>query len=329
MKKLFLILAFGLIIFLPLHFINAQEDTSASALNDDLGDMEDAFTADDFTDESEAESSTDNTQNNESTSDNETENNANQELEQDGLAKSTEESSGSETTSSDSSGDSTPTDDTKTLTENSGSQTAASKLEGTGSENTSTGQQTDISSNKKSQQERVRGQILLKVEDHGKAYYVNPKDDSLNFLGRPDDAFTIMRDQGIGITNANLDKIPIGGVDLLAGKDTDGDGLPDDFENAIESYIDKKDTDGDGFDDKTEVTYGFSPVRPMGNLVIDENFVNTNKGKIFLQVQNHGEAWYVNPTDGKRYFLGRPTDAYNVMWNLGLGISNTGFDWLQ
>ncbi len=64
----------------------------------------------------------------------------------------------------------------------------------------------------------------------------------------------------------------------------------------------KKDTDGDGFDDKTEVTYGFSPVRPMGNLVIDENFVNTNKGKIFLQVQNHGEAWYVNPTDGKSIF---------------------------
>lgn len=48
-------------------------------------------------------------------------------------------------------------------------------------------------------------------------------------------------------------------------------------------------------------------------------------GRILLQVQSHGEAWYVNPVNSRRYYLGRPLDAYNVMRNLGLGISNKDF----
>ena len=62
--------------------------------------------------------------------------------------------------------------------------------------------------------------------------------------------------------------------------------------------------------------------------MINNNFANQHKGKIFLQVQNHGEAWYVNPDNGKRYFLGRPADAFNMMRELGLGISNADFDQL-
>jgi hypothetical protein len=42
-------------------------------------------------------------------------------------------------------------------------------------------------------------------------------------------------------------------------------------------------------------------------------------------VEAHGEAWYVNPADGKRYFLGRAADAYNIMRFLGLGITNKDF----
>ncbi|MBI4250398.1 thermonuclease family protein [Candidatus Uhrbacteria bacterium] len=53
------------------------------------------------------------------------------------------------------------------------------------------------------------------------------------------------------------------------------------------------------------------------------------KGRIVLQVQQHGEAWYVNPTDGKRYFLGRPSSASVIMRELGLGISNKDFDSLK
>lgn len=55
---------------------------------------------------------------------------------------------------------------------------------------------------------RLSGKILLKVEDAGKAYYVNPLTLNLHFLGRPADAFQLMRTLGLGITNKNLATIP-------------------------------------------------------------------------------------------------------------------------
>jgi hypothetical protein len=48
-------------------------------------------------------------------------------------------------------------------------------------------------------------------------------------------------------------------------------------------------------------------------------------GRILLQVESHGEAWYVNPKDQKRYSLGRPDDAYALMKKLSLGISEQEF----
>lgn len=48
-------------------------------------------------------------------------------------------------------------------------------------------------------------------------------------------------------------------------------------------------------------------------------------GRILLQVQSKGEAWYVNPSDSKRYYLGRPDDAYNLMRQLSVGISEKEF----
>lgn len=55
----------------------------------------------------------------------------------------------------------------------------------------------------------------------------------------------------------------------------------------------------------------------------------TIKGRILLQVQDKGQAWYVSPVDGRRYYLGRPADAFSVMQKLGLGISNHNFSALQ
>ena len=54
----------------------------------------------------------------------------------------------------------------------------------------------------------------------------------------------------------------------------------------------------------------------------DNSFSNAQKGKIFIQVEQNGEAWYVNPSDGLRYFMGRPADAFSLMRGLGLGITN-------
>jgi len=55
----------------------------------------------------------------------------------------------------------------------------------------------------------LAGRILLKVEDHGQAYYIDPVSLRLSYLGRPDDAFQTIRQYGLGITNTDLAKIPI------------------------------------------------------------------------------------------------------------------------
>ena len=57
-------------------------------------------------------------------------------------------------------------------------------------------------------------------------------------------------------------------------------------------------------------------------LLAQHTLTSRLKGRILLAVEEHGEAWYVSPVDFKRYFLGRPVDAYNIMRSLGLGIAN-------
>ncbi|MBN1779369.1 MAG: D-alanyl-D-alanine carboxypeptidase [Candidatus Buchananbacteria bacterium] len=54
----------------------------------------------------------------------------------------------------------------------------------------------------------------------------------------------------------------------------------------------------------------------------DTKLVNRLKGRILLQVQQRGEAWYVNPVDGLRYYLANGEAAYKIMHDFALGISN-------
>jgi LPXTG-site transpeptidase (sortase) family protein len=56
---------------------------------------------------------------------------------------------------------------------------------------------------------RLSGRILLRVEQSGEAYYVFPDNLKMYYLGRPADAFRIMRELGLGIKNEDLNKIPI------------------------------------------------------------------------------------------------------------------------
>jgi hypothetical protein len=107
----------------------------------------------------------------------------------------------------------------------------------------------------------LRGRILLQVQDVGQAWYVNPLNYQRYYLGRPDDAFNVMRSLGLGVSN-------------------------------------------------TDLALFFKSVPPR------------LAGRILLQVQDKGQAYYVDPVELKLYYLGRPQDAFNVMRARGLGITN-------
>jgi hypothetical protein len=106
------------------------------------------------------------------------------------------------------------------------------------------------------------GYILLQVEKNGEAWYVYPNNGERYFLGRPDDAFSIMKKLALGATH---------------------------------SYIANTD---------------IFPARLSGMILLD--------------VERNGEAYYIYPKDNKKYYLGRPTDAFRIMNQLGQGISNVG-----
>lgn len=109
--------------------------------------------------------------------------------------------------------------------------------------------------------ERLKGKILLQVEGVGQAWYIDPATKKRAFLGRPADAFRIMRELGLGISEKDY--------------------------NLFNGYAPKK-----------------------------------LSGKILLRVEANGEAYYVFPDDLKMYYLGRPTDAFNIMREKGMGITN-------
>lgn len=112
--------------------------------------------------------------------------------------------------------------------------------------------------------QRLSGRILLQVESHGEAWYVNPGNNKKYYLGRPADALNIMRNLGLGATH--------------------------DFIASHSAYPDHV------------------------------------LGKILIDVDDYGKAYYIYPKDKKRYYLGRPDDAFAVMKQLGLGITNANLN---
>lgn len=61
---------------------------------------------------------------------------------------------------------------------------------------------------------RLSGLILLDVEANGEAYYINPLTLKKHYLARPADAFSLMRELGLGILNSDLEKIREGDLEL-------------------------------------------------------------------------------------------------------------------
>ncbi|MDP2736214.1 MAG: serine protease [bacterium] len=54
----------------------------------------------------------------------------------------------------------------------------------------------------------------------------------------------------------------------------------------------------------------------------NQKFSDKLKGKILLQVESHGEAYYVNSKDSKRYYMSNGNEAYRIMRYLGVGITD-------
>ncbi|MDP3899799.1 MAG: hypothetical protein Q8Q23_01830 [bacterium] len=109
---------------------------------------------------------------------------------------------------------------------------------------------------------RLIGRILLQVQNHGEAWYVNPKDQKKYYLANGSEAYRVMRFLSVGITNTDLNKI-----------------------------------------------------------MNDKTFAKKHSGKIFLQVEARGEAYYID-VDGTAHYLKDGAAAYTIMRNLSLGITN-------
>ncbi|MFA7365186.1 MAG: C39 family peptidase [Patescibacteria group bacterium] len=79
--------------------------------------------------------------------------------------------------------------------------------------NLSLGAKHDFIVNTKIFPSRLAGMILLDVEKNGEAYYIDPKKLDKHYLNRPADAFSLMREMGLGIKNSDLVYIPIADID--------------------------------------------------------------------------------------------------------------------
>ncbi|MCX6740672.1 MAG: CAP domain-containing protein [Candidatus Parcubacteria bacterium] len=124
----------------------------------------------------------------------------------------------------------------------------------------------------------LKGYILLQVQDNGEAWYVDPVSFKRYYMKDGAIAYEMMRSFGLGITDADLSKIP-------------------------------------SIADTTEMKNSTS-------ICASNSLANRLKGKIALQVQQHGEAWYIYPKTCRRIYMKDGASAYEIMRYLGLGITN-------
>ena len=167
--------------------------------------------------------------------------------------------------------------------------------------------------------ERLRGKILLQVGERGAAWYVDSISDKRFYLRDGNAAYNALHAFGLGVSDSDLDSIPVGIEDRADISDADGDGLDDRLEEAIGSDPDNKDSDNDGFEDGIEVKNGYKH-DGVGYKHINKELCERLEGRILLQVERKGEAWYIN--NCRRYYLRDGKMAYQVMKFLSIGISD-------
>lgn len=167
---------------------------------------------------------------------------------------------------------------------------------------------------------RLAGKILLQVENAGQAWYLDPISDNRYYLADGDTAYQALRAFGLGITNGDLAKLPVGIDDRAEGLDSDDDGLIDRLEESLDTDIDDADSDDDGVSDGNEIKARTNP-DGKGLSVISASLAARLEGRILLQVEKQGQAWYIH--NGQRYYMPDGEQAYQIMRFLSLGINNT------
>jgi len=173
----------------------------------------------------------------------------------------------------------------------------------------------------------LAGRILLQVESKGEAWYINGEDERKYHLKNEKAVLKLVQQLGVGISDENLNKIPIGfeNFHLLKNKDSDSDGLPDNLEDSIGTSPISRDTDHDGYSDFIEVSSDHDPkvhFDQKKDKIIDVSLINGLKGKFVIQTENRGQAWYVHPFSGKKYYLAEPKSAFETLKLFASGASN-------
>lgn len=61
--------------------------------------------------------------------------------------------------------------------------------------------------------------------------------------------------------------------------------------------------------------------KELENFTAPQHLLDRVKGRILLQTEQNGEAWYVHPQNGKRYYLGTPSSALQTMRKISRGVT--------
>lgn len=100
--------------------------------------------------------------------------------------------------------------------------------------------------------------------------------------------------------------------------------VPEGWERLPLEYHEEKQAKPEKKEQSAQKEQPTPPAKPSTVIELPKKFSHL-RGRILLEVQSRGQAWYVNPKTGSRYFLGRPHDAFTVMRKQGLGVSNADF----
>ncbi|MDD2287742.1 MAG: hypothetical protein PHQ01_02310 [Candidatus Pacebacteria bacterium] len=105
--------------------------------------------------------------------------------------------------------------------------------------------------------------------------------------------------------------------------------LQDDNEVCEIKDFEKVDSDFSFIEDKNESIVVNTSINFNNKNSVDNTLSNKLKGRILLQVESRGEAYYVNPKDGKRYYMANGNEAYRIMRYLSVGITNVDLNRIQ